>query len=426
MPRYESDNPAILKELKKLEKLVLSAGGWMHQDLIIRVEDGSLSIEMEGDEEIDKEKLILLPQEALIPTDEINMGVKNATKEFVFEPKDPKKYTKLRRELTETMFTIYNMTNKYALCEQTDFWLTIGKRPELLDLVMAARTPGQAFQKIRKNIQAGLSEEKHDQFVADRFFGSRILGLGGGKSATGKGQNPKMPVIMPFIDFINHHSFGSRFLSPANETLEVWCRRPVEGSNECYAFYGTMDAMDAYIRYGFVDAQASIVRSVPLRIDLPNVGRIEVKAGTPAHIKKLQLPKKAKDLQAFVPVMQKDQDVLTISHLYVPVGHSPRALARVLGLCISKLAGRNLGDQKHKALVAGAERQVHEANVNFYTNLRTQLEDIKAKTKDKDQTLEDALHLARTQEQKVKSYNTVFRTGTSGENILVPPLKNQA
>lgn len=404
MAVIKADNSEVEKVLNSLTHELTHGGGWLHPDLIIRERDGELSVEMER-ADVEGEKIILLNEDAILFMEDFDVTLKDGVLSCTTQ--ENSNATDTQKKLMETMLELYNITDKIKHCEATDFWLNVSDKREIFDPLMKARTMGPGVKKLSSIVQGGLSEEKRDKFLIERYFQSRVLGWGG-KTEEGRESEGKHQVLMTVIDFLNHHAFGARFMSPNHETLEVSCRQPVKGSNECYGFYGIMDALDTYLRYGFIDSEATVIRSVPLQIDIPNLGRIVVKSGMPAWVKKLSLIKPIQDLRLFMPAIQKKQDVITVSHLFIPVNGSPYALKRILGLCVAQLAGRPLGEEKHRKILSEAEAYVKEVNLKFYKDLRKTFEDLQ-KEQGESSPLTNALFLASLQEQKVESYECVVK-----------------
>lgn len=430
MARIETENPELDKILHRMEALVLEGGGWLNPNLIIRERDGALSIEMETPPNQD-EKLIALNRDLLLPVNRMEIAGKGGS--FDVKPSKPGALSKVKEELTELVFSIYNITGKFQSTRDTDFWLTMRQAPDLMDKVLAARTIREPAKKFIKNAKDGFEGEQLDKFVTNRFVASRVLGFGDGKfkggldagapaqpdkeedvaedivektkREEGSGEENLGSVIMPFIDFFNHHGHGSRFISQTSNDLHVRHLKPLPDTNECYAFYGVMDPLDTFMRYGFVDEATTIIRSVPLVINLPNIGRIEAFSAMPAKNKKLQLGKKNKDLEEFLPVIRKNKDMLTVSHLFIPVVGSPMALRRVLGICISHLLDKPLPQEKHLALIHLAEEQVKDENVRFFRQLREDIE-LEATKNAENAGVKAGLHLARVMEDLVRGYRT--------------------
>lgn len=437
MAKIDAANTDIKNALVKLEKLTIEGGGWVHPDLHIIEEDGNLSMQFQGDIE-EKEKLVNLTKDTLVPVNE--MDIISSKGELTFTPKDPKKFSKIRHELAEVMFEIYNLTNKLQMTRQTNFFFQMQENQAVMESLTGARTIGPDYERMKQFFIKNDPKEM-DDYVVKRFISTRVLGFGGkagtkkakiGSDASDSSENlvPKkalkkahksvkdngaeddpdsMPVLMPIIDYFNHNYWGARFLSPDNDSLEVLCRRPIKDSNECYGFYGVMDGLDTLLRYGFVDSHAAIVRSIPLQIDLPDLGRVVVQSTTPMKVNNLELSKKTQDLKEFMPVIHEKYDILTLSHLYLPVGHSPYMLRRILGGVIGKLAqGKGFSPEELKQLLKNAESFVKEQNLEFYSTLKKDLDKMKSNDDFKSSmAFENASMLANSQEEKLKQYKTL-------------------
>ena len=110
MIKLDSDNAAIEKNIRLMEKRIEEYGGYLDPDLHITCENGEMSVEKHGFVNPNK-PLIALPLELLLPAVPMKMGVKN---DEIFMNPEKGALTDIQTEMAETMLELYNLTKQLA------------------------------------------------------------------------------------------------------------------------------------------------------------------------------------------------------------------------------------------------------------------------------------------------------------------------
>ncbi len=398
MAIIKTDNPEIEKQLQKLEKLVEEGGGGTHSELVIHDRGGSLSIETKEPMAIGKE-IIRLSRDILLPADQYEVTVKNG--EFIVDFPKHSNLSTLQKKLTECMMALYSLTDKVSLHQELSFLLSIAPYPNLLELLGQGRFFGKRFNESSEKVKKGLEGEALNHFISDTFLKTRHLGYEDHIRAS------SVSILMPIVDFLNHHWSGATFnvgIGVRPGDLSVLAQQVVEGSLECYAFYGIMDAFDTLIRYDFVDTNAPIIRSIPMELEVPDIGLIRINSLQGA-LKQKKLGKEVADLSRFMPAMtlNKKEKTLSVTHLIIPVGSSPKALRRVLYLFLYNLIGEEPEKGLFMTWVREAERQIIEENKDYYEDILKMVKKLETEKGTSD-GLERVGHLAETQLEKLSTY----------------------
>ncbi|MDH5217942.1 MAG: hypothetical protein OEX19_09615, partial [Gammaproteobacteria bacterium] len=215
------------------------------------------------------------------------------------------------------------------------------------------------------------SLSQQNQAIINGFFNSRVLGLS-------KDGRQVQRVIMPVIDYMNHHWRGAPYNYQTTDSpgrLSVDCAQPNPESNECFAFYNTMDALDSYIKYGFADLSAPLVRSVSLDISIENVGTIHI-IGAIAKTARRKSLKSFKNIPRQVPLLGevKKGSHLNVSHIFIPGTNTPFAMKRILAALIQNLSVEKLSMTDLRKIIKKCEEQIVEANIVYYKKLETMTE----------------------------------------------------
>lgn len=207
---------------------------------------------------------------------------------------------------------------------------------------------------------------------------------------------------MPVIDFVNHHGLAKTYLNAStepeiNEGLMIRNSKPLSGSDECFVRYNKLDALSAYMSYGFIDMTAPALRSIPFVLSVPGAGTIEIDADVFTDDVS-GLPPEHLDIQYYFPhIKRAEQQELRVSHLMIPSDSNSEPLRRVLRFLINVLSP-NMPKKMLKKLVRKAEEQVLMKNINYYAKLKELVEGGRTGTAEdvKFETLQQLIQLQQT------------------------------
>jgi hypothetical protein len=288
------------------------------------------------------------------------------------------------------MLAIYNATGKITQHRETSPWFALADTPDLLDAILAGRRGAprldQQYQRVRDE---GLT----DDFLIEDFLGTRKYGA------------LEASTLMPFIDYANHDSRAPAF-QPAprvgypNHQVAILNSQPADDGGQVLVRYAQLDALDAYLGYGFVDTSTALVRSSPVTITL-DVGEIVAESRIGAKAKKKRADPGIKDLRGYLPMILENADGrVTVTHLLLPEAGSPYALRRILNWLIRKHEP-DVGLKRMGRLVDEAERQILDANRAFYDALERSLTDYGEPSSSQYRTISD---LIRHQREAMDAY----------------------
>lgn len=405
MIKIDSDNAAIEKNIRLMEKRIEEYDGYLDPDLYIKCENGELSVEKEGFISNSK-PLIALPGELLFPTQGVNITVKND--QFSMDP-EKGALTDIQTEMAETVLDLYNLTDKIKVHKESCCWITYGDTPEAMDELLKARTLTDENNAFVKYLHDPNSMDE-EEFLCDSYIKTRTIGHNEKKTNNSSETEETVTKIMPIVDFINHNLGGAPFnfnktYDPTKQKRDFLCvgdSRPLPDSNECFAFYNQMDCLDALISYGFPDTTTNFIRSVPVEFDLPD-GTI-IKARGDMGIRRIKVSKKLMGLRPYIPgTTLSETDRLEVTHFIIPcTDQNPHALRRVLRLFISNRMARKLNAHEIWAEVLKAEEKILTANEKFYADIVTKCD---AKLKEEpNSSWEMTRYVAKTQLTKLYKY----------------------
>ncbi len=358
--RIDADTAAAETALTELYQLVRAAGGAFRPDATVVVRDGAIRVTAEGAPEGggDAGRLLQVPTACLPALAPDGLGVDGES--FVLAGERPNEPDTARTAL-DAMRTLYNACGKAAAWRVTSPWLTLARDPALLAALADLRAGNPKTDGYRALAERGA----WDRLLVDSFLGTRLFRLppasadGQGDPASGE------PVLMPFIDFLNH-DFRARpygVTADADGVRRLWSQddRPTPDGRECRVLYTVLDPLDSLLFYGFVDETAPVMRSAPVEIALPEDVRITVNAGASSAFRG-ELPATLEDVRLFVPPAQACEGAhLTLPWLLLPGPGSPWALRRVLRALIYALCPE-MTETARRAAVASAEEQVLQGN----------------------------------------------------------------
>lgn len=385
----DSDDAELETLLRELETLVVRSGGYLHPRLRIVVAQGQLKVESDAS---GPDPLVRLPESCLLPIDDVDIGLRDDDSLSLASP--PADMDAGKWAMLKCMIAIYNRGQKVRQYRHELPWLALAGSPALLALLHSARADAPKATQLYELAAAGELE----RLALRGFLGSRVL-----KYQPADGEPAQ--VMMPFIDFFNHHSASPSF-GRDGDALTVRPSRPLAGSNECFVCYNALDTLDAFLNYGFVDVTAPFVRSVPLQIALPGIGSLRIR-GKMAQPRKQPLPPQLKDLGVFLPRFRRlsDQE-LAAAQLLIPAAGRPDALHRVFVVLIQNLAP-GLGLSELDDAVTSAVQQVLAANEDYYRQLET-MRQTTGTTVESAPALEQLGVLVDVQQRKLAAYRDVI------------------
>jgi hypothetical protein len=344
--------------------VIAARGGWVDPDVVVVAEGGSLRTEKRTPPHPGR-PLVAVPEELLLPADEL--GLQIAGDDFALEPGA---LTPVQADLARAMVEIYNETGKVRAHRTGNVWFRFRDDPDLLAKLLAARSLGDTAARRFAFTREPPDPAADRRMLCETFLSTRAIA---DTHRPAVGTEATRRRIVPFVDFVNHdHAGGEIHLvrpharrdSPQGlVVLDV--KRPVADSPECFAAYGRLDALDTFLHYGFIDARAPYVRSVPLRITMDGPGEIIVDAAA----RRRTTPADPEDpLAPWMPAVTATPDSIEISHLMIPcLGPNPDGLRQVLGRLL--VADGAVSGAALDAAVRDLERAVVTANTVFYEAL---------------------------------------------------------
>ncbi len=406
MIRIESDSPAIEKEVRNLETLIVEEGGGFDPQLIIKCEseDGGLSVMRDGFLKEPK-PLITVPDDLLLPVDVMKLCVTGDD----FGINADHTMSEAQYKAASYMVELYNLTGKIPFHKQTYPWYKFRAAPDAMELILKERT----ITDHQKEIMAFTKQEANctpeAKFLCDTYLKTRVIGHKRVNDETG--QKKLTSKLMPVIDFINHDYYAGHFNFFNEDEKEFLCvgnSQPVLDSRECFAFYNQMDAVDAFLHYGFPDARSPIIRSIEMEIDIPKTGKIIVRS-TMCPWRKGKVAKHIAGIQTYIPQTMANEDGrMEVSHLLIPCANAPQALRRVLRLMISSMIPHILTPDEIWEATLAAEDQIIMSNTRYYEEMKEQaqqkLQETESSNPEAASCWKDVFNLADLQLTKLHKY----------------------
>lgn len=296
--RIESESPQTEAAYARLGRLVVDHGGYLHPGLVLHQQGGDLWASadpgLEGDAD---EVLIRVPMALLIPA--AGLEWRESPELEVGQGID--RLSAPQREALAAMLVLYRCTGKLSWARQN-----------LPSVVLDGEDD---MSRLLSRVQAGSGLWRQPPPLA--FIRSRILGM----RADPEAPAARHPVLMPLAEILNHHPAGAR-LGVRPDGLSVRMVR-AEGTRECHACYGYKDGLRLLLAYGYVDRCTRFVHCVPGWIDVPHLGRLQVRGIGHQTVHDL-------------PGVTRDAEGLSLSHLNFDAD-KPRHALEILRFVIGGL-----------------------------------------------------------------------------------------
>jgi len=257
----ETNTTQVRNLIESTARILIDNGASINPDVVIRESAGHLSVH--GTARSAGEPLFVIPQELLVPVTDITWGtttnadIDNNAGMRTITIETAENLTPVQRELLDLQIAIYNSLNKF------EWFLNEHPRAALRDFpdiehLLCEREP---------NFTRGHDPE---DFIATRVFGYRDKSLD-------EDQPLKKSVLLPIVDFMNHHQRGAAY-DVSHGALSVLSKQPA-GNSECLVNYGgARDALQMFTNYGFADKSSSVATSAPAT--LPIIGQSLQTLGT--------------------------------------------------------------------------------------------------------------------------------------------------
>jgi hypothetical protein len=346
----ESDDAELVPLLRDLERQVTDAGGYLSPQLKIVVDQGQIRVESDAQEAA---LLVRIPESCLPVIDGIDFCLSDGRLAVAAGADD---IGPSQRRVLDTMLAIYNRGDKLSAHRRESLWLALADQPTLLEKLHDGRRDAPKVTHHYESARHGGG----DDLLIESYLGARTLRYRLDEDHTGR-------VLMPFIDFFNHHSASPSF-GIGQQALTVQASHPLPGSAECFVSYNRLDAFDALLNYGFADTSAPFVRSVPLRFDLPDGGVVQV-LGRVGQAKKKIVAKELGFLRGWLPRFHRTAEgVIVANHLLIPRVSQIDILANVLAMLFAPMMPAADRDALNR-LVQTALGTVIRVNREYYRSL---------------------------------------------------------
>lgn len=295
----DASTPGVADSVAGLLDLIVSAGGTVHPKMRVVERSGSFSVHLEGEDH--DLPLIRLPESLLIPVDDLDWD------------RDPGRIAVIggraalhadQQQALDLMLDVYNRTGKAAWARRH---------------LPGCSMPGN--EAVRAAVQRAAPRfGVGDHSVAEVFIASRVLRLNAER------RDPGHRVLMPVVDFLDHHRRGASF-RVVDGAMVIAVVRP-EDPTSCRAAYGARRSpLDTVLHFGFVDTSAGHARSLGLTVDHPArpIGGVVTVEGRSLRAVSPLDP----------PVISVEEGRLQLSHLTFDVAHPDR----IVGMLTLGLAG---------------------------------------------------------------------------------------
>lgn len=371
MVKIDSDSTAVAKAIRKLIATLERHGAHFNKSLAIICRDGDLSIQTVG--RIKSQQVILgLPTECLLPVEDFKLSLSGDAVEICnYNPS----VTPARLKIMELMIEVFNLTNKISQYRDSTLSSLRREHPKVYMKLCSGRIKETELPPQR----ASQNDPVIDDLIETRALVYRL----------DPSSNRHSLVLMPVMDYCNHHPFAQPFAPAINPkgrrmlTTRGYC--PDSDARECFVRYGLYDSYDCFLHYGFVDKLTPFVISIPMEIKLPApLGKMIIQARPSqssnqlpkqfiAHVGKEQI----EEIRLYFPSYNIDREgkLIKLSHLMIPQDDSSNTLQLIIEVILQQIEPR-LTEQELLTIVEMIEQHVLSVNVDFYNGLARYLSDI--------------------------------------------------
>lgn len=356
MTEVVSSNPKIISIFLEMQEIITKQGGFFHPEVRIVEDNGNLTVESSLNSDVNDD-IFYVPSSCLCNIDDFKITLDGDRLAAVEKHED---VTAIHKQMCALMLDLFNEAKKISSHRDT-FPLPLLRNPTALEF-FDKKFPGLASK------YENISNTNAEELLVSSFLKSRYLDV----ADSGRDD---LHVLMPFIDTLNHHIASPGYQTEYDEDkhptgLRVKHSKPLADSNECFVHYTNLDPMMRYFSFGYVENNFLYIRSIPITLDLPEIGKITVgNFEANSHEKYLSFPKQLLNIKIFAPQAVKRDNLLLVDRLLIPADIRPAALRRILEVLIIALAGKSLERELTGKLIAKAESTVLEKNIAYINEM---------------------------------------------------------
>lgn len=354
----ESDDPRIVTAVHQIAEILTENGGVVAEDFVVRETNGQFDCAVASQPGVPDRTLVSYRPELTVPMTDIGWS----SDPDLLEPVSGlASLSAVQRELLEQWLTIINSTQKVADIRRAlpryavSNWslrhhLADGGFPHMRD----THKPGSA-KEIMINWHCGSIGPTSASGVGSTGPDERPQsGREVPAAAPSPGTTSPRRFLIPLKHFVNHDPSGaSQIPIPGRTAVVTSASSDARGT---YENYGDLDALQLLVNFGYVDAAAPLVHSVPVEVVTRSWGNVVVEwRGT-----------RGGDMVPDVPAVVRTDDGLRIHHLTARPGNRGR-IAALLGMVGQSAYGMAPG-----AALAAAESLIDgvaAANMDYYARL---------------------------------------------------------
>lgn len=339
----ESDQPQLEQHLHAIASVLTDNGGFVADDFTVRQRGGEFSCAIAEQPGVPDRVLVSYPPDLTVPLWQVEWS---ADPDVMVPVEGLESLTAPQRALLDEWLPLVNDTAKLRHIRAAVPKFAVTSWPLRHHLADAGYTMMRT------------APAEHDPKETLSAWHSKGGGRGAMAPDTAATDGPRWRLI-PLKHLVNHDPSGATQTGVPGQISVVTSTS--SDSVETFENYGDLDAMTLAMSFGFASLNAPLVHSVPLSVESPGFGRVQVRWRPPRYA---DSDKPA--VAAVVPHLRPTDDGFELHHLTIRPDNRP-AVARLLGMAAQSRSGMTA-----EAATRAAEDlldAVCEQNLRFYRRL---------------------------------------------------------
>lgn len=356
-------NGPVVELIREIGDRLAVEGSWFRPELEIAVDGSNVSM-LSRDAFKEARSLIRVPLALMPALEDFKISI---TKErFIVEPLSDDVPQSLQW-MMQAQINVFNELGKISQWRAESPWFTLLQFPTVMDYLLTGRPKG-ITGKCREELKA----QAWDALMLDSFFSSRKFCVTPDvcKQAGREAESGGLRVLMPLIDYFNHRASAQGYMLNTKNNPVSMCIKscPFPQTGELFVRYNTLDLLDAYLLYGFVESGVGFQASVPCEIKFGEKWKLRVLGMNTGP--KGALPPRVRDLRLFLPNARKlAENEFQVTKLLIPGPRAPKSLRRVLSVVLQSF---EIPQEVIESAVFEIEDKLLEANAAWWTGLKTE------------------------------------------------------
>ena len=382
-----SNDTEALKSINRLKSELESMGAEFHKDLCIVDNEGEISVRC-GKKVDHIESLMNVPLQCMPFVEDYRYDIEDG--KMVASPKK-RQVNPQARSVMSRLVEMYNACNKLDSWKDSYPLFCLAGHQPLFEKFIQARSNGASYLKF----YAPNKDEIPADILVQSFISSRVMTFAktSMRRAGVKLDKELQQAFIPVIDLMNHKMGGKGYEQIGKKTSLQTFVEPGPANQEVFVQYNLDDPLMTLLIYGFVDASAKWIYSVPMMVSAKSGLKIRIDNFVNAADLD-SVPDALMLYRDYFPAnISRNGEQVSISKLVLPGKEHQSSLREILAHVLKTVGVSGVYDNPRnlEAEIEHLENQLIRYNLQYWTELKEEVDLCIKKDKSFSEVVADSL-----------------------------------